>query len=442
MFNQKGVFNDVKSIVSISGENGTLIKTINVPYDINSENFMTNDGLYAIDMGDGWIRGLDEDIIIHQAGTTGPAQIVLSREVEDSSKVVTEIQTSVGFDIGFINAAFETAFEISSAVKNTINTRYTYDLQKDKNGYGVIYKYYWREDLVRVKDNKIIDRAIRYRFSGVTPLFLEYPIDEYSNFEEQKFKTEKCLLEEKNELIKVLDTDKIVQNIGLIADDIIHSVKSDNNGSKEVYIYFSVAASGIYRIQSENGESFELYTSDFEDRSKLNLTNGYSGKGYRYNLGYKYLKSNTLYVIKILNSNNTQMSFTRMKNKLDFDISFLDNVPIYRLDDNELSFIDPIKIKFIAGEDKPVGCILRDSNNFFNSNGIEFSNVNPDLNIEVYRIELDDKNGCISKMIKYDTLNINNGFYQMRINDNGYFFILMSPQSKDLVDCEIKMKLI
>ena len=31
MFNQKGVFNDVKSIVSISGENGTLIKTINVP---------------------------------------------------------------------------------------------------------------------------------------------------------------------------------------------------------------------------------------------------------------------------------------------------------------------------------------------------------------------------------------------------------------------------
>lgn len=155
MFNQKGVFNDVKSIVSISGENGTLIKTINVPYDINSEIFMTNDGLYAIDMGDGWIKGLDEDIIIHQAGTTGPAQIVLSREVEDSSRVVTEIQTSVGFDIGFINAAFETAFEISSAVKNTINTRYTYDLQKDKNGYGVIYKYYWREDLVELKIIKL-----------------------------------------------------------------------------------------------------------------------------------------------------------------------------------------------------------------------------------------------------------------------------------------------
>lgn len=227
----------------------------------------------------------------------------------------------------------ETAFEYSTAIKNTINSKYSYNISEDKKGYGVLYKHFYREDVIRVKNNIIVDKAISYRFSGVHPIFIEYPKNGHSNFEIYKYNLPKCLISDKDLKTSIVDINGKIENAGTIPNKFIYTIGSYNVQPEYINIYFKVAIPGLYEIASKDVKELILY--EVYDNSKLKQIGAFSGVTFDNSAICNTLKQGTTYLAKIkpIGSVRAKIRFQSLTN--DFD--FLEGIPMYDMGTSALS---------------------------------------------------------------------------------------------------------
>lgn len=379
------IYKDAKQITFFPNNKNCTIENIDISSQvIDDSDLNIKDGVYAVDKGDGWVRGLDEDIVVNVSGTVGPGKVSLSQEVEDSTKIIVEVSTSIGFNAEFVSATLEAAYEYTSAIKNTINVRYTCNVSENKKAYGVLYKHFYREEVIRVKDKKVVDKAVCYRFSGVHPLFIEYPINGYSNFRDFKYVSPKCLIGEKNLKTSMVDTHDKIENAGTISNSFVYTIGSYNIAPEYINIYFKILTPGLYNITSGDIEELYLYEVVNEGKTRLERLGYCFGPTFSRNSLYRKLESNTTYIAKIKPRKGvrSKIGFYPVTNNL----NFLDSLAVY---DAGSGVLQGTNIR-LQGEVSVLGCKFDSRTTIGTYISLGFYTTDSSYNVKLYKITLEN----------------------------------------------------
>lgn len=168
------------------------IKTI---VDITKNKTISNleDGLYAIDRKDGWVREKDAGFlrsIIIPSGAQGGLQEISCVE----STTTTVKQSTTIFGIDFIKASLTQAYGETVGKGQEITVKNFITAPEGKDIFLKAQTVYRKYELIRIKNRQIIDQGIQYKSTSYAISKIEYNFGTKVNQNQLYEKTDRNIL--------------------------------------------------------------------------------------------------------------------------------------------------------------------------------------------------------------------------------------------------------
>lgn len=326
----KDVLNEEK-IINIKKINidssGNPISSENVDLDGKSINLM--DGVYTLDYGDGWVKGLDAGVlgtIIVQNGNKG----IFSKNHTESFSHKISVQGSVSFTLSFVTSTIKAGYGHEWTEGLTSEIYKTITAPKDKNLFAKIQGVFRRVDVVRVKGGNIIDRAETYKPTSYAYRSLEFEEGEQLIQSKIYEKNANCILGDPGyDIDSIIDMDADYEGYANIKGTEYYWSTKYYNKNRTVGIYFTVPNDGRYEFKEEinsktvvgghpntflahSGAQKSLYKVDPKNSSRVSFMASTPSNIKSYNIGTYMgnaltanLKSNEHYLL-VFNSDKYQ----------------------------------------------------------------------------------------------------------------------------------------
>lgn len=318
---KKIIYNSSEKIMFIE-ENDELIKSnaedINV-FKINGKSIAVENlpnGVYCIFRGNDWVFGNDGSLLYSKKINQGG-----SEHYSESYSRTTSIQknksTSVTFDFNYIKLSVTKAF--NKTITDSVTKTITVDLDSPLGDtYYKIYATYTRYDVVRVKNNKIIDNGSLFEFIGSYTLKKNISTGSEINQNELFIKETKCMTTEVDNIIwEIIDKDNLTT--GQSENNPNEIFDLDNNLIGNTFVYrtpkckalnfiFKIKKAGTFVMMGSAVTILTLYNYDINSNNQISRLETVNSDGVNSTYIKRYLQSG-VYMLKVESTLDIENSF-------------------------------------------------------------------------------------------------------------------------------------
>ncbi|MFR7993324.1 MAG: enterotoxin [Clostridium sp.] len=273
-------------------------------------------GVYCLFRGNDWVFGNDGSLLyskrINQGGTEH-----YSESYTKTTSIQRNSSTSVTFDFNYIKLAVTQAF--NKTITDSVTKTITVDLDSPSGDtYYKIYATYTRYDVVRVKNNMVIDNGSLFEFIGSYTLKKNVAAGEEINQSELFIEETKCMTTEVDNIIwEIMDKDNLTTGQSQNNPNEIFDLNNNLIGSSLIYrspnckalnFIFKISEAGRFVMIGSSVTMLTLYNYDVNANNQISRLETVNSDGVNSTYIQRYMQAG-VYMLKVESTLDIEGSF-------------------------------------------------------------------------------------------------------------------------------------
>lgn len=291
--------------INVCKVNGKSISLENLP-----------NGVYCLFRGNDWVFGNDGSLLYSKRINQGGSEHY-SESYTKTTSIQKNSSTSLTFDFNYIKLAVTQAF--NKTITDSVTKTITVDLDSPSGDtYYKIYATYTRYDVVRVKNNKVIDNGTLFEFIGSYTLKKNVSVGEEINQSELFVKETKCMTTEVDNIIwEIVDKDNLTTGQSENNPSEIFDINKNLIGSTLVYrspkcralnFIFKVSEAGTFVMMGSAVTMLTLYNYDINANNQISRLETVNSDGVNSTYIKRYIQAG-VYMLKVESTLDIEDSF-------------------------------------------------------------------------------------------------------------------------------------